>query len=360
MNHFGYILCCLLLTSCAEKKSPPPSPVYPVKTGTSQIKEMPLFMETLGHVEPIISIEIRSRIEGELTGIFFTEGQEVQKGDLLFTIDSKPYEAALKEAQGALDQSMATFTLAEEKVKRYKILAKDEYYSQIDYETLQANLAAAAGQVQQTQAALDKARIDLDYCWIYAPIEGMVGILNVNFGNLVAAPNGTSDPLITLNQMNPIYVSFSIPEVHLPHILRSFKTTLPVLAAYESFDEETFSGSLCMLDNKVDPQTGMIRLRANFENERCLLWPGQFVRTRLILSTLKNAVVIPFTAIQMTMTNPIVFVVKSNHTVEERKVKLGERIGNEIIILEGLKGEETIVIEGQINLFNGARVDESI
>lgn len=345
-----------LLTSCA-KKTPPPPPAYPVEIGMAVSKPMPLFLEALGHVESITSIQIRSRIEGELTGVFFTQGKEVRQGDLLFTIDSKPYEAALKEAEGALEQSLAELALAEEKVKRYRILAKDEYYSQIDYETLQANFASQAAAVQQNQGAVDSAKINLDYCWIYAPIDGMLGILYVDYGNLVAAPDGNTDPLVILNQMAPIYVTFSLPEFQLPQIQRAYKKReLKVIAAYDRFDEETFEGALFMIDNQVDPKTGMIKLRATFDNEKRDLWPGQFVRTRLILSTLQNAVVIPATAVQMTLTEPIVFVVKQGNTVEQRTVKLGQREGDEIIVLEGLKGEEKIVTEGQINLFNGAKI----
>ncbi len=353
---FWRLIIPLFLTSCA-KKAPSPPPIYPVQIGMAVSKPMPLFLEALGHVESITSIQIRSRIEGELTGVFFTQGKEVKQGDLLFTIDSKPYEAALKEAQGALEQSLAELALAEEKVKRYRILAKDEYYSQIDYETLQANFASTAAAVQQNQGAVDSANINLDYCWIYAPIDGMLGILNVDYGNLVAAPDGKTDPLVILNQMAPIYVTFSLPEFQLPQIQRAYKKQeLKVIAAYDQFDEETFIGALFMIDNQVDPQTGMIKLRATFDNEKRDLWPGQFVRTRLILSTLQNAVVIPTAAVQMTLTEPIVFVVKQGNTVEQRTVKLGQREGDEIIILEGLKGEEKIVTEGQINLFNDAKI----
>ena len=247
--------------------------------------------------------------------------------------------------------------LAQEKVKRYKILARDEYYSQIDYETLQTNYAATLALLGQNQGALDSAKINLSYCWIYAPIDGMLGILNVDYGNLIASPDGNTTPLITLNQMAPIYVTFSIPEYQLPKVQKSFRNeTLKVLATYDKFEEETFSGSLFMVDNQVDPQTGMIKLRAIFDNESRPLWPGQFVRTRLILSNVPNAVVIPFTAIQMTLTNPIVFVVGSDNTVEERTVKLGQREGNDVVVLDGLKGGEKIVVEGQINLVNGAKV----
>jgi multidrug efflux system membrane fusion protein len=157
--------------------------------------------------------------------------------------------------------------------------------------------------------------------------------------------------------MSPIFVTFSIPEYQLPQVQRALKQQqLKVLAAYDKFEEETFEGTLYMLDNQVDPKTGMIKLRATFENKEKALWPGQFIRTRLILSTLPNAVIIPSTAVQMTLAEPIVFVVKSDNTVEQKTVKLGQREGTDVIVLQGLKGDENIVTEGQINLYNGAKV----
>ncbi|MBI5272775.1 MAG: efflux RND transporter periplasmic adaptor subunit [Chlamydiia bacterium] len=353
MKHCVFLL--LLLVGCSEQVKPKQAPTYPVHIASAVQRDASIFLEALGHVESMTSIEIRSRIEGELTGVFFTQGQEVKQGDLLFTIDSKPYEAALKQAQGTLEQSLANLALAEEKVKRYKILAKDEYYSQIDYETLQANFAATAALVQQNQAAVDTAAINLDYCWIYAPIDGMLGILQVDYGNLIG--NDGTQPLITLNQMTPIYVTFSIPEYQLPQIQRAgAKQGLTVFAAYDDFSKETFEGTLLMLDNMVDAQTGMIKLRATFDNQSRALWPGQFVRTRLILATLPNAVLIPFTAVQMTLKDPLVFVVKEGNTVEQKTVKLGQREGDNVIVLDGLKGGEKVVIEGQINLYSGASI----
>jgi len=320
-------------------------------------KSAPIFLETLGHVESITKIDIRSRVEGEITGIYFTQGQEVKKGDLLFTIDPKPYEATLREDKATLDQNLANLALAEEKVKRYKLLAKEEYYSQIDYETLQANFAATTALVQQNKAAVDNAKIDLDYCWINAPIDGMMGILNVDYGNLVAAPNGSSDPLVTLNQMTPIYVTFSLPENELPQVQRVYKKQeLQTLVAYERFENEVFKGKFFMLDNTVDETTGMIKLRSIFENEDRSLWPGQFVRVRLVLDTISNAMIIPFNAIQLTSKDPIVYVVKTDNTVEQRTVKLGQRTGEEVIVLDGLKVGEEVVTEGQINLYAGAKI----
>ncbi len=346
----------LLIAACHKKEAPPPAPSYPVRTTTAVAKEAPIFIETLGHVDSITSINIKSRIEGELTGVYFTQGAEVNKGDLLFTIDPRPYQATLKQAQATLDENLANLSLALEKVKRYKTLAKDEYYSQIDYETLQANYAATAALVEQNRAGVDSALINLNYCWIYAPIDGMMGLLQVDFGNLVANDGST---LSTLNQMSPIYVTFPIPEFKLPSVQKYFgKSELKVLAAYEDFTSgDVFEGKLFMLDNAVDPSTGMITLRAIFENTNRALWPGQFIRTRLILYMMPDAVMIPYTALQLTQNGPIVFVLKEDQTVEQRAVTLGQREDPNIIILKGLKAGETIVTEGQINLFGGAKVE---
>jgi len=346
----------ILLASCHAKKAPAPTPSYPVQIGQAIAQDTPLFIEALGHVDSIISINIYSRIEGELTGVFFNQGQEVKKGDLLFTIDPKPYQAALKQAQGALDQSLANLSLAEEKVKRYLLLTKDEFYSQIDYETLQANMAADAALVMENQGQVDSAKINLDYCWIYAPIDGMTGILNIDYGNLICV--SCQNPLVTLNQMAPIFVTFSVPEFQLPRIQKADRDkTLKVIAAYEDFkSSDLFEGALYMLDNTVDAATGMIKLRAIFENSKRELWPGQFIRNRLILNTLKDAVVIPYTAVQVTQTSPIAFVVKDDMTVEQRTVKLGQRTDDQVIVLEGIKAGEKIVLEGQMNLFTGSKV----
>jgi multidrug efflux system membrane fusion protein len=343
------------LAGCSEKKAAPLPSSFPVKVSTAEEREVSLFIESLGHVESITSIQIRSRIEGELTGVFFEPGKEVKQGDLLFTIDPKPYEANLKAAQGALDRVIADRILAEEKVKRYKILAQDEYYSQIDYETLQANFASLSAQMQQMQGEVDKAAVSLNYCWIYAPIDGMMGILKIDYGNLVSADGSAS--LTTLNQMAPIYVTFSIPEFQLPRIQRAYYTKeIQALAAYEDFKQEVFEGTLCMIDNQVNEETGMIKLRAVFENSQRELWPGQFVRARLILSKMAHAVVIPQTAVQLTPKGPIVFVVLENDTVEQRAVKLGQREDDLVIVLEGIKKGEMIVIEGQINLSSNVHI----
>lgn len=352
-----YLILLLLLASCAKSHPPATPPTYPVRTAIAAQKESPVFIETLGHVDSITSIDIRSRIEGELTGVYFTQGQEVKKDDLLFTIDPRPYETALKGAKAALEQNLATLVLAEEKVKRFRTLTNDEYYSQIDYETLQANFATTSALVDQTRAQVDQATLNLNYCWIYAPIDGKIGILKVDYGNLVTDA-GTA--LTTLNQMAPIYVTFSVPEFQLPKIQKAPKS-LKVLAAYEDFATDVvFEGSLYMIDNAVDPNTGMIKMRAIFQNDKRELWPGQFIRTRLVLSTIADAVVIPYSAVQLTQSGPVVFVVKSDNTIEQRSVKLGQREDDHIVVTCGIKTGEKVATEGQLNLFNGVRVYEPL
>lgn len=346
------ILC--FSVSCG-KKPPKPKPVYPVHIGKAERKTSPLFIEALGHVEPIITVQIRSRIEGELMGVYFTEGQEVKKDDLLFTIDPRPYEASLKNAQAALERTQADLALSEEKLKRYAQLTRDEYYSQIDYETIQANYAANLAAVKQADANVDSAALNLEYCWIYAPIDGLTGILQIDRGNLISA-DGPSE-LITLNQMAPIYVTFSIPEMQLHTVRKAHaKSALKTLAAFESFEEESFEGKLQMFDNMVDSETGMINLRAVYENRDRALWPGQFVRIRLVTGEAENAVIIPYSAIQQTQSGPIVYTVKADNTVEIRNVQLGQRENENVIVLKGVKAGETIVTEGQLNLYQGARV----
>ena len=349
------LLLSLIFSACHKKQPAAEPPSYPVRTIAAIQKEAPIFIEALGHVDSITSINLKSRIEGELTGVYFRQGEEVSKGDLLFTIDPRPYQAQLKESQALLEENLANLSLASEKVKRYRTLAKDEYYSQIDYETLQSNYTATAALVEQNRAQVESALIELNYCWIYAPIDGMMGLLQIDYGNLVANDGST---LSTLNQMAPIYVTFAIPEFKLPQVQKHFsKQDLIVLAAYEDFtSEDVFKGKLFMLDNAVDPNTGMITLRAIFENKNRELWPGQFIRTRLILRTVPDAVMVPYTAIQLTQTGPVIFVLKEDQTVEQRAVTLGQREESNIIILKGVKAGETIVTEGQINLFSGAKV----
>ncbi len=350
-----FFLLCLTALGCSHKKEPLPAPRFPVQLTTVVRKDVPIYLEALGHVDPVTSIAIRSRIEGNLTGVYFKQGQEVKQDDLLFTIDPKPYEANLKQAKGSLDQSTANLSLSQEKVKRYQSLAQEEFFSQIDYETLQSSYASNLAAVTQAEAAVESALINLDYCWIYAPIDGLMSILDVDYGNLVG--NNQPQQLATLNQITPIYVTFSLPEIQLPDIQKYNRMApLKTLVAYENFQGETFQGALDIVNNQVDPNTGMIKLRALFENGKRELWPGQFVRVRLILYTQQDALLLPFTAIQMTASGPVAFVATPQMTVERRPVTLGQRQDDLVIVLTGVKAGESVVLEGQLNLTPGSHI----
>ena len=347
----------LLLAGCHAKQEVRQPPSYPVRIAPVTVRAAPVFIEALGHVESIVSINILSRIEGELTGVFFQQGQEVKSGDLLFTIDPRLYQASLKLAQATLDQNRANLSLAEETMKRYKILAQDEYYSQLNYETLQTNVAADLALVQQSEANVDSALINLNYCWIYAPIDGVIGILDIDFGNLIA--NDGSSQLAVLNQIAPIYITFNVPEMYLREVQRwrnRSEKPLEVIAAFKNFNEESFKGELAIIDNQVDVNTGLIKFRSVHANEDRALWPGQFIRARLILHIIPDAIVIPYSAVQLTQTGPVIFVVKEDSTVTQQPVTLGQRQDDEIIVLKGLQPTDTIVTEGQLNLHTGAKV----
>jgi membrane fusion protein, multidrug efflux system len=348
------ILCVLLLFSC-EKKSSTQAPEIPVKVTSVIKKDAPLYVDTIGHVEPIITVNIVSRVRGELTGVYFKEGDWIKKGDLLFTIDPRDHQATLDKANAVKEETLARLKFAEEKLVRYSGLTKEEYFSQIDYDQFKTDAATLSATVKENQADIDYAAINLDYCWLYSPLEGRTGILQITLGNMLK--DDESQTLVTVNQMKPIYVTFSVPERELPHI-RKYHTQKPLetRVSFESLSQNFITGSLEMLDNEVDTKTGMVKLRATFTNDKEELWPGQFVRTRLILTIAKDSLLIPTQAVDITVNGKFVYVLKEDGTVDMRPVTLGQQQDDNIIVLNGLKEGETIVTEGLFNLFPGAKV----
>lgn len=345
----------LLFLSCqAKEQETHRTPVFPVKVTKVIVKPVEEFVEAVGHVVAISTVEIRSQVEGELIGVFFEEGKEINQGDLLFTIDPRPFEAALNQSKADLQKTQAELLFAEQKMTRYEGLLKKDYFSEIDYEQIISEVSINKALVEKQKAQIDEDQINLDYCWIYAPIDAKTGILNIHRGNLVRK---NEDRIITLNQMAPIYVEFSIAEKDFSKVIEAKQNkTLVVKAAYNNFHGMTFQGDLDFIDNSVDKQTGMIKLRGIFANQNRMLWPGQFVRARLILKTDKQSLVIPFSALQLLEKQAFVFVLKNGRTVEKKLVKLGQRDEENIQILEGLKPGEQIVVEGQLNLSNGSQV----
>lgn len=345
----------LLLFSCSKKEEKKEIPSYPIRATKAVIKDALIYIEAIGHVKSIASINIKSRIEGELLNVYFKEGQDVKEGDILFTIDPRPYEAELEKMKATLAENKANLLLAKDKVTRYSALVKEEYISELDFDQLNTNVAKYEAIVKQNQAQVEEARINLEYCQIYSPINGTTGILQIDKGNLI--PKEGTTPLININQISPIYVEFSIPEKDFQKV-RKYNDIEPlkVRSSYDDIEYNYHEGILEMFDSSINKDVGMIKLRAIYKNEKKQLWPGEYVQTRVILTTQKNAVIIPYQAVIIASSGNLVFVVKEDNTVEMRKVKLGQREDENIIILEGLKGDETVVTDGQINLFDGAHI----
>jgi membrane fusion protein, multidrug efflux system len=345
----------LIAISCSKKKETPKEPTMPVTSKKAIKRDAYIYIDSIGHVVPLVAIDVKSRVEGELENVFFKQGDEVKQDDLLFIIDPKPYKAQLDAANAALKENQANLSLAKEKVERYEQLLKDEYVSELDYDQYVTDVERYEALIEQNKADIDKANINLNYCYIYSPVQGKTGILQIDKGNMIA-PNSTT-ALITIKQIVPIYVNFTIPQHEFPRVWHFAKeSNLKVRVAFDDLEKGYIEGDLDLIDNAVDMDTGMITLRGIFTNTDKALWPGEFVKTRLILTQQKDATIIPYQAVQITPTGPIVFVIKEDMTVESRPVELGQREDENIIVNKGVKPGEKLVTQGQMNLLDGFKV----
>ncbi len=306
---------------------------------------------------PYSMVTIHSQIGGIISQVHFTQGQEVKRGDLLFTIDPRPSQAALDAARAALQRDEAQLTYAKVNFEREKKLFEQKLISQDELETTQANMNALGGTTAADRAAITNAMLNLEFCHISAPIDGVTGSLLFYQGNVVKAPD---DILLTINQIRPIYVQFGVEEQFLPEIRREMRDhTLKVIASFDNMDEPPPQGELTFIDNSVDPTTGLIQLRATFPNTRRVLWPGQYVHVALTLSELTNVVVVPSQAVQTGQNGQYAYVVNSSpadDTVEQRAVKIGITYGGLTVIESGLQAGETVVTDGQSRLSPGNKV----
>jgi len=355
MKKFLLLIPIILLFSCHKKKEQPPERVFPVKVAKAVAKDSILYIDTIGHIEQLASIEVRSRVEGEMIKIFFKEGDEVRKDQLLFQLDPRPFENQLHLYEANLEENLANLALAEEKVKRNEALVKMQYISDLDFDSLVSNMEVFDAVIKQNRAQIADAKLNLEYTKIFAPIDGVTGFLHVDVGNLVA-PN-SQQPLITINQIRPIYVTFSIPEKDLPKVKKyESEKKLKLRVSFDNIDKDYKEGNLNLIDNTVNTQTGMIKLRAIFPNDDKYLWPGQFIQSRLVLTTIKNAILIPYEAVIVTAVGNQVYVKKDDSTVELRNVELGQKEDLNVIVKKGLSAGEVVVTEGQINLSPGVKV----
>jgi multidrug efflux system membrane fusion protein len=328
----------------------------PVLVATAVQKSVPVQIRAVGNVEAYTTVSVKSQVTGVLQQAHFKEGQDVKKGQLLFTIDPRPLEAALKQAEANLARDTAQLNNLREQVRRYAELVQKQYVSREQYDQIKTNADAAESVVDADKAAVENAKVQLSYCYIYSPVNGRVGSLLVNEGNLVRVNDGT--PLVVINQINPINVTFAVPEQHLADLKRHMAAgRLKVDARFPSDEGRPEQGALAFVDNAVDRSTGTIKLKAEFTNQERRLWPGQFVNTALTLATQADAVVIPSEAVQVGQEGQHVFVVKEDRRVEVRPVTIGQTNEGEAIIAKGLAAGEQVVREGQFLLGPGSRIE---
>ncbi len=344
------ILLCLL--GCSKKEPPPAAEPPYVKVAKPIVCDAPIYFEYVGHVEPNLTVDIKAQVPGLLTGQYFVEGQEVCKNSLLMTIDPRPFQIELEKAQGVLSQNLATLRQARDTAERYKDLVPLNYISQLDYDQIITNVLTAEGAAVQSEADVERAKIDLEYCTITAPFRGIASKLQIDVGNYVQV--GGDVPLLTINQISPIRVSFFVPEKELSKIA-CLQVKEPLTAEVHRGDEWV-QGKLFLINNRVDESTGMILMQALFENKDAALWPGEYVDIRLILKIQNNAILVPTQTVQIGQDGSYVYVLKPDQTVELRKIKAGQKEEQNTLIESGLAPDEVIVTEGQLNLNPGIKV----
>ncbi|MEW6368936.1 MAG: efflux RND transporter periplasmic adaptor subunit [Acidobacteriota bacterium] len=344
----------LALGGCKGAKVAPKPNEVPVTVAQAVKKTVPLAVEAVGTVEAYNSVTILSRVPGELLEIHYREGQDVEKGAPLVTIDPAPYKEALREAEARLTRDKAALEFKKAEADRYKFLFEKGAVSQSDYDKARTEATAHDETIRADEAEVEQARLDLSYCYITAPILARTGRYLVREGALVEA-NKTE--LVVVNQIRPIFVEFSIPEKHLPDVRKYLREgTLRVTAAPAGLAGAARAGAVTFVDNAVDTNTGMIMLKAEFPNEDSFLWPGQFVTVQMALTMHKDAIVVPSQAVLMGQKGQYVFVVGPDLTAQMRMIASDQSLGGETVVASGLGAGETVVTDGQNRLQNGSKV----
>ena len=346
-------LCCSSCTAKKEKlKAKPP---VPVKVVQAVQKDVPVQIKAIGNIEAYTSVAIKSQVSGQIARVHFTEGSDVEKGALLISIDPEPFQATLSQCEAALAKDQAQAKFAREQTNRYEGLLKDGIVTRDQYESLQSNAESLAATLAADRAAIKNAKIQLGYCSIRSPISGRTGTVTLQPGNLVKA---NDLPIVTINQVSPIYATFSLPEKRLTELKRAMAAgQLKIEAVIPNEPGSTETGAISFLDNAVNPATGTIKLKGVFANRSRKFWPGQFTDVVITLASRQNAVVIPTHAIQTSQQGEFVYVVKPDTTVEMRQVTSTAVAGEETVIEKGLAPGETVVVDGQLRLTPGATVE---
>jgi membrane fusion protein, multidrug efflux system len=327
----------------------------PVSVATVEQQTVPVRVQAIGNVEAFATVAVKARVDGQIVEVGFKEGEEVPKGRVLFKIDPRPYEAALRQAEANHLRDVAQAEQARSQEKRYQELLQKNFVSKEAYAQIRTNADTAEAVALASRAALDNARLNVEYCTIRSPIEGYAGKIQIQMGNLVKANDVNS--LVTINQVHPIYVNFSLPENRLPEVRKYMAAgPLSVNALTPSSDKLTAAGTLIFVDNAVDPSTGTIKLRARFQNKENALWPGQFVNVSVQLYQQKDAIIIPSQAVQTGPEGQYVYVVGDDMAVDLRKIQVQRSDGDTAIVASGLAKGERVVTQGQLRLGPKTRV----
>jgi membrane fusion protein, multidrug efflux system len=350
-----------LVSACKQVEGAQPAPQRPpapVSTAVAIEQDVPIYLDEIGkNVAPEV-VTIQPQASGRITGIHFKDGAHVKRGDLLFTIDPRPYRAQLESAEATLQQNLAQLELARVEFGRVEALLRSDSISKQDYDSRKSAVEVSAAQVRLSRAAVETAKINLEYCFLRSPIDGRAGQRLVDLGNVVGP--GASTALLVIERLDPIYADFSIPENALGRVQRAIaEGNAKAQVRLPDEPDRPRAGTLTFLDNAVQDGTGTVKLRASVTNPDWHFWPGRFVKVRLILGTSKAAVLVPATATQTSAKGPFVYVVKDDSTAELRPVTVGQRQGDLVAVAEGLKGGERVVTAGQLGVTPGGRVRSS-
>ena len=327
----------------------------PIVPGVAQKKDLPIYLDGIGTVQGLNTVTIRPRVDGQLIKVNFTEGQEVKTGDVLAQIDPLPFKAQLDQVVAKKNQDDAQLSNARVDLNRYVDMVAKNVIAHQQYDTQKAMVAQIEAVVKTDQAAIDGAQVQLNYATITSPINGRAGIRLVDEGNMVRASD--TNGLVVITQLQPISVVFTLPEQSLKEIHGKMGPgQITVLAMDRDNSTVLGKGTLTVIDNQIDISTGTIRLKATFPNEDLQLWPGEFVNVRLLLTTRKDAVVVPVPVIQHGPNGTYAFVIKEDQTVEIRPLRVGQVDGGEALVEEGLQAGEQVVVEGQYKLQKGSKV----
>ncbi|HEY3148328.1 MAG TPA: efflux RND transporter periplasmic adaptor subunit [Dongiaceae bacterium] len=339
----------------AQANLPPSAPpTIPVDTASVTNRDIPVYLTGLGTVQALNTVTVTSRVDGQLQKVAFTEGQEVKAGDVLAEVDPRPFKAALDQAIAKKAQDTAALKNTELDLQRFQTLYKKGFATNQEVDTQQAQANQLQAQLQGDEAAIENAQTQLDYTTIKAPLDGRTGFRLVDQGNIVRATD--TNGIVAITQLHPISVVFTLPEDNLPAIAKAMAAGKVSAAALANDGTELDQGAVMLIDNQIDRATGTARLKAQFDNAKNLLWPGEFVNVRMLLRTEGDALTVPSAAVQRGTDGLFVYVVKPDATVEARPVKVGADTGEFAIVAGGLSAGEQVVVNGQYRLQPGARI----